>query len=179
MFSNLRQGSPFYVLKKGDVPSIGIGSVVSISSPKAKYNTQSFSAHNMMEMVVDVTVKLGDETLNLEQLPSNMSIVNFGPQGMVVSESKEAMVAEVESMKRASEDIIKNIDYHAKTVEECDKMLKVLNPQYAKEVERDEEMSLLKAEVGEIRNSLSNMEGMLSKVLTGVNVNNKKRNEND
>lgn len=180
MFSNLRQGSPFYVLKKGETPSIGIGSVVSVSAPKAKYNTQSFSPQNMMEMVVDVTVKMDDETLNLEQLPSNQSIVNFGQQGMVVSESKEAMVAEVESMKRMSEDILSKIDFHAKTVEECDKMLKVLNPQYAKEVARDEEMSVLKAEVGEIKSSLSNMEELLVKVLNVGNTNiNKKKNESD
>lgn len=99
---------------------------------------------------------------------------------MVVSESKEAMVAEVESMKRISEDILSKIDYHAKTVEECDKMLKVLNPQYAKEVARDEEMSVLKAEVGEIKTSLSNMEGLLVKMLNDNNANtNKKRHESD
>lgn len=178
MFSNLRQGSPFYVLRKGETPSISIGSVVSVSAPKTKYNTQSFTPQNMMEMVVDVTVKLDDETLNLEQLPSSQSIVNFGQQGMVVSESKEAMVAEVESMKRMSEDVLNKIDYHEKTVAECDKMLKILNPQYAKEVERDEEMSVLKAEVGEIRTSISNMEGLLAKMLNNAN-NNKRRNEDN
>lgn len=176
MFSNLRQGSPFYVLRKGETPSISIGNVVSVSAPKAKYNTQSFTPQNMMEMVVDVTVKLEDETLNLEQLPSSQSIVNFGQQGMVVSESKEAMVAEVESMKRMSEDVLTRIDYHERTVAECDKMLKMLNPQYAKEVERDEEMSVLKAEVGEIRTSISNMEGLLAKMLNNAN-NNRRKNE--
>lgn len=151
-----------------------------MSAPKAKYNTQSFTPQNMMEMVVDVTVRVEDETLNLEQLPSNQSIVNFGQHGMVVSESKEAMVAEVESMKRMSEDVLNKIDYHEKTVAECDKMLKMLNPQYAKEVERDEEMSVLKAEVGEIRTSISNMEGLLAKMLNDSNANtNKKRHESD
>lgn len=164
------------MLRKGETPSISIGSVVSVSAPKAKYNTQSFTPQNMMEMVVDVTVRVEDETLNLEQLPSNQSIVNFGQQGMVVSESKEAMVAEVESMMRMSEDVLNKIDYHEKTVAECDKMLKMLNPQYAKEVERDEEMSVLKAEVGEIRTSISNMEGLLAKMLNNAN-NNKRRNE--
>jgi hypothetical protein len=154
--------------------------VVSVSAPKAKYNTQSFTPQNMMEMVVDVTVRVEDETLNLEQLPSSQSIVNFGSQGMVVSESKEAMVAEVESMKRMSEDVLNKIDCHERTVAECDKMLKVLNPQYAKEVERDEEMSVLKAEVGEIRTSISHMEGLLAKMLNDSNANtNKKRNESD
>lgn len=72
------------------------------------------------------------------------------------------------------------MDYHAKTVEECDKMLKVLNPQYAKEMARDEEMSVLKAEVGEIKSSLSNMEELLVKVLNVGNTNiNKKKNESD
>jgi hypothetical protein len=58
-----------------------------------------------------------------------------------------------------------------------DKMMKVLNPQFAKEVERDEEMNTLKPEVGEIRQSLSNMEGMLTKMIN--NVKNSKHNEND
>lgn len=174
MFSNLRVGSPFYILKKGENIKLDVGNVVNVGTARAKYNTNS---HNMMEMVVDVTVKVGDESLNFEQLPCNLSIADFGQTGVVVSESRDAMMSEVESMRRRSEEVIKSVGYHEKVIVESDKMMKVLNPLFAKEVERDEEMNTLKAEVGEIRQSLSNMEGMLTKMIN--NVKNSKHNEND
>ena len=44
-----------------------------------------------METVVDVSVKVGEETMEFKQLPAALSIANFGSSGVVVSESREAM----------------------------------------------------------------------------------------
>lgn len=166
MFSGLRQGSLFYILEKGEDLNLKIGQVESVSNPQPKYNqympTQSFA---QPETTVDVKVKIGDETLDFKQLPSNLSIANFGQNGVVVSESKEAMSAEVESMLRTSRGILESIPYHEKVIQSCDVMLRELNPVFAKEKAQEEKIGMLENRMGSIEGTLNDMMGMLSKAL--------------
>lgn len=166
MFSGLRQNSLFYILEKGDTVSLKIGQVVSVSNPQPKYNQyQPLQPYAQPETTVDIKVKIGDETLDFKQLPSNLSIVNFGQNGMVVSESKEAMCAEVEAMLRNSNSILDSIPYHKKVITSCDEMLRQLNPQFAKEKEQEEKIGVLEQKMGGIENTLSQMMGMLSEAV--------------
>lgn len=166
MFSGLRQNSLFYILEKGDTVSLKIGQVVSVSNPQPKYNQyQPLQPYAQPETTVDIKVKIGDETLDFKQLPSNLSIVNFGQNGMVVSESKEAMCAEVEAMLRNSNSILDSIPYHKKVITSCDEMLRQLNPQFAKEKEQEEKIGVLEQKMGGIESTLSQMMGMLSEAV--------------
>ena len=166
MFSGLRQNSLFYILEKGDTVSLKIGQVVSVSNPQPKYNQyQPLQPYAQPETTVDIKVKIGDETLDFKQLPSNLSIANFGQNGMVVSESKEAMCAEVEAMLRNSNSILDSIPYHKKVITSCDEMLRQLNPQFAKEKEQEEKIGVLEQKMGGIENTLSQMMGMLSEAV--------------
>jgi hypothetical protein len=166
MFSGLRQNSLFYILEKGEAVTLKIGQVVSVSNPQPKYNQyQPLQPYNQPETTVDVKVKIGDDTMDFKQLPSNLSIVNFGQNGMVVSESKEAMSAEVEAMLRNSNSILDSIPCHKKVITCCDEMLRQLNPQFAKEKEQEEKIGVLEQKMGGIENTLSQMMGMLSKAV--------------
>lgn len=166
MFQGLRQSSLFYILDKGEDLNLKVGQVVSVSNPQPKYNqytpTQPFA---QPETTVDVKVKVGEDTLDFKQLPSTLSIANFGNNNVVVSESKEAMSAEVESMLRTSRGVIESIPFHEKVVEKCDVILRELNPQFAKEKEQEEKIGALEEKMGGIENTLNNMMGMLSKAL--------------
>ena len=165
MFSGLRQNSLFYILEKGDTVSLKIGQVLSVSNPQPKYNQfPTMQPYSQPDTTVDVKVKVGDDVIDFKQLPSNLSIANFGQNGMVVSESKEAMSAEVEAMLRNSNSIIDSIPYHKKILTCCDDMLRQLNPQFAKEKEQEEKIGGLEQKIGGIENTLSQMMGMLSEV---------------
>lgn len=177
MFQGLRQNSLFYILEKGEELNLKIGNVVSVSNPQPKYNQYNPSqAFAQPETTVDVKVKVGEETMDFKQLPSNMSIANFGQNGVVVSESKEAMSAEVESMVRTSRGILDSVPYHEKVLKSCDVMLRELNPQFAKEKEQEEKISALEEKMGSIEGTLDEMMGMLSKAL---NRNTSKSNKED
>ena len=162
MFQNLRQGSLFYVLDKDEEPKLKIGQVISVSQPTPKYNT-SFPAPTGFEMVVDVSVKVDSETMDFKGLPSNLSIANFGARGMVVSESKEAMSAEVESMLKTSQQAIDSIPYHQKVLASCDDILRELNPQFAKEKEQEEKIGALENKIVGMESSLSEIRDLLLK----------------
>lgn len=166
MFSGLRQNSLFYILEKGDTVTLKVGQVVSVSNPQPKYNQYTpMQPYSQPETTVDVKVKVGDDVLDFQKLPSHLSIVNFGQNGMVVSESKEAMSAEVEAMLRNSNSILDSIPYHKKVITCCDEMLRQLNPQFAKEKEQEEKIGVLEQKMGGIENTLSQMMGMLSKAV--------------
>lgn len=166
MFSALRQGSSFFILDKTNVPKLKIGSVVSVSQPMPKYNNTYVPGHNYTETVVDVVVKVNEEELKFEKLPSNLSIANFGQTGIVVSESKEAMNGEVESMLRNSKNIIESVPYHKDVLIACDEMMKELNPQLAKEKEQEQKIAMLENRMGGMESTLQDIHKLLNSALS-------------
>lgn len=91
------------------------------------------------------------------------SIADSGKDGVIVSDSKEVMNNEVESMLQSSQSILNRIDYHKKVVENCNQILRVLNPRLAKEKERDEDISNLKSKIGGLENKMDKILTILSK----------------
>ena len=169
MFQGLRPNSIFYVLDKGENPSLKIGQVVSVSNPQPKFPTYNPGQFNPqpMDTTVDVVVKLPNEQMEFKQLPSNMQIANS--ENLVVSESREAMDAEVEAMYRNSKEIVESEPYHKKVMEECAKMRAVLNPQIAKDRQQEEDINNLKSEVSGMKGTLTDIKSMLSVALEKVN----------
>lgn len=164
MFQSLRQNSLFYVLEKNDDIKLKVGQVVNVSNPQPKYSQfQTSMPYNQQEMVVDVKVKLGDETVEFKQLPATLSISDNN--SVVVSESKEAMSAEVEAMLRTSKNILDSVPYHEKTMAKCDIILRELNPQFAKEKEQEEKIGALEERMGNIDDKLNKMFDLLSDTL--------------
>lgn len=166
MFSGLRTNSLFYILEKGEKPVLKVGQVSSVSNPSPKYGqyptTPMFG--QQMETVVDVSVKIGDETMEFKQLPSNLSIANLG-QNVVVSENKDAMNAEVEAMLRNSRGILESVSYHESVIASCDSILRELNPQLAKEKAQEEKIVGLEDQMGKLSVALSSIQEMLAQAL--------------
>jgi hypothetical protein len=161
MFSGIRQGNLFYILEKGEDLNLKIGQVISVSNPQPKYNQfNTTNAFSQPEMVVDVKVKVGEESLDFKQLNANMNIANSG--NVVVSDSKEAMSAEVESLLRNSKQIIESVPYHERVVASCDVMLRELNPAFAKEKEQEEKIGALEQRMGHIDGKLEKVLELLS-----------------
>ena len=163
MFQGLRTNSLFYVLDKGENPSLQIGQVVSVSNPKTKYPTfNNGFTPQPMETVVDVKVKINDEEVDFKQLPANGQIAN--DKNLVVSDNKEAMSAEVDAMLRQSKAILESVDYHERVVKSCGGMLLQLSPQIAKEKGQAEKISKLEGKVSGMEGKLDRMMGLLEQV---------------
>ena len=116
MFQGLRPNSIFYVLDKSGEPVLKIGQVESVSNPQPKFPTYQPGQIGMqgMETTVDIKVKMQDGEAEFKQLPSNAQIANSGT--LVVSESREAMLSEVEALLKMSRDVLASKDYHEKVV---------------------------------------------------------------
>ena len=103
-----------------------------------------------------------------------MNIANSG--NVVVSDSKEAMSAEVESLLRNSKQIIESVPYHERVVSSCDVMLRELNPAFAKEKEQEEKIGALEQRMGHIDGKLEKVLELLSDTV-GISKSKKSKEE--
>lgn len=166
MFQNVRQNSPFYILDKGDEKSLLVGSVESVSNPTPRYNTSyPIQPYGGADMVVDIVVRIGDEKREYKQLPANLTIANFGSAGIVVSDDRQAMCAEIEAWVRASHNHIDSVPYHQDVIDKGEKMLLLLNPQLAKEKAQEDRINALEGQMNGMSENITKMMGMMSDVL--------------
>lgn len=157
MFSALRPGSTVYLLDKSEEPNVKIGYVENVSQPRPMYKTYNpaVSFGTNMQTVVDITVKINNEKKDVIGIPSNATIHSYGDY--VISETREAMISEVDAMLQHSKDIISSIDQHKQIIASCESILKDLNPVYAKEQERD-------SAIEDLTNQVNNMQGVLNRL---------------
>lgn len=163
MFSTARQ---LYIFEKGENPSLKMGSVELVSQPMPKYQT-TYPYSGQMEMTVDIKAKVGDEPLEFKQLPSNQSVFAYG--NVIVTDSKEAMNAELERAGRESQSVLDSVPIHKQMVAKCNQFIMDLNPQFAKDKKQEERITGMEKRMGGIETSLKGIEGMLSSLLSTKN----------
>lgn len=161
MFGGLRQGSLLYVLDKSSTgATMRVAEVESVGNPQPRYGMPMGQFANPNDMVVDIRIKNDGQSVELKQLATNLSIANSG--SMVVSDSKEAMGAEVEALIRTSRQALESVPYHEKMLTDCDVILRELNPQFAKEKEREEKIEALEGKMDSIEGTLGKIQAMLT-----------------
>lgn len=163
MFSGLRQGSTLYILDKSAEPKVVTGYVQKISAPHPMYKTfnPAVSFGTNMQTVVDIVVKIDNEEKEFVGVPSINTIHSYGDY--VLCENKEGMISEVDAMMQNSKNILASIDQHKTNIDACEKILKELNPVYAKEQERDEAIESLTKQMNNMQGMLTRLEAMLAK----------------
>lgn len=156
MFQSARPNSQIFILHKNNTPIVEIGKVTNQPIPRAKYQLPT-AFGQPQEMVVDLVVKIDDKTLNYNNLPANLDIADSSSNGesIVISDSREAMSAEVINLKQKSEDIINSKELNEQLVIEYDKILAYLNPEFAEKREQKQEIDLLKQQMAEMSKSIS------------------------
>ena len=161
MFQNLRENSTIYILHKEGTPFIETGSVVRVSAPMPKFPVpQTFG--QPQEMTVDVVVRVNGSDITLQKLPASGDVANAAMGGNVtIASSRDAMNAEVTAMKQKSADILASIDYHRGIIEGCDKLLLQLNPEFAEKQRQQEEISLLKTQMGDLARNMNALMEMM------------------
>lgn len=170
---SLGVGNPFYVLRKGERPLLEVGVVKSKSQPRAKFATQT---PNVMmglqpQQVVDVIATINGKDETFSDIPINVEIAQRGND--TFSGSREAMLQAVDAMLQTSKKAIEQVPYHKGVIAESEKMLEVLNPQYAenkqnarviqalqeKQKVQEEQMKELKAQNSEMLAILRSLNG--------------------
>lgn len=102
------------------------------------------------EMVVDICVNVNGQDVNYQKLPASVDIADFGTGGVVIADNREAMNAEVLSLKNKSVETVNSIDRHKSIIKACDEILAGLNPEYAERKQQQTEINDLKSQVSEL-----------------------------
>lgn len=161
MFQNVRPNNQLYILNKVGEVSLSVANVLSVSNPMPRYatnyGTQPFSA----EMVVDIVVQMADGSKQeLKSLSATQSIADTG-SGIVVSDDRQAMMAEIEALMAASKKAIEAVPYHEGVINKCTEILAALNPQLAKDAEADRRMDAMEDRLGKLADSVERLVGIL------------------
>lgn len=164
MFSALRQGAVIYILDKSKEPTIKTGYIENVTIPRPMYKTYNPAASfgTNMQTVVDITAKVNDEKIIFECVPSTLTIHSNGDT--VISESREAMISEVDAMLQNSKNIVDSVDRHKQNITACENILKELNPVYARESERDSAIDELTNKVNGMQDEFGSIKETLSKI---------------
>ena len=157
-FSTLRPGSPIYILNKEGVPTVEIGTVVSVSNPVPQFGLPQ-------TMTVDLMIKVGDKTGPFPKVPAHAEVDEYKNNGVptqyVLATNKEAMNAEVNSLRQQAIGIINSVDHNREVVEACDEMLKRLNPEYAEKQRQDAEFAELKSQFEKQQSQMAELIALL------------------
>lgn len=157
MFSALSQGSSIYLLDKTSSPKYYVGEVIGVSQPKINYN------FGQPQNTVDLKVKVNEDFQEFNNLPSINSLITYNNGKLVISETKQGIQQEVESLLNNSKQILDNIDSYKANVTECEKILKQLNPQFAKDKERDERLLNLENRFDGVESKLDKIFDLIKK----------------
>lgn len=162
MFSALNQGSIIYILDKTERPKFKVGEIVSISQPKVDYNsTGQFGQYQTT--TVDIKVNIDGNTYEYNSIPSSYSIITYNNGKITLSETKQGLQSEVESILQNSKQIVDKINVYKQNITDCENILKELNPQFAKDKERDERLNSLEERFGGVEDRLDKIINLINK----------------
>lgn len=181
MFQGLRENGTIYILDKTNiVPKLSVGIIEKMSDVYSRYGTPTMPMMSQpMDGVIDFTLRIGNDTAELKKIPANQSVCSpEGQPNIVVSDNREAILAEVAIIRRQRQEVVDAYEPSVKALAACEEMELILNPQLAKEQQREEEINNLKEKIGGIESSLGNIEAML-RALNSGNAKNKRSNESN
>ena len=84
---------------------------------------------------------------------------------IVISDNKEDMIREFETLVSVSQQHIDNIEYDKLVVESKDSILSILNPQFAKEKEQEVRFTSLESRVGGVEKGINDIKSLLVEAL--------------
>lgn len=147
MFSALTQGSLIYLLEKTPEPKFKIGEVIGVSQPRINYSLNS-------QATIDLKAKIDDTIQEFYSIPAINTLISYNNGQLIISETKQGIQNEVEGILQNSQQILDNIDTYKKNVDECETILKQLNPQFARDKERDDRLVNLESRFSGVESKL-------------------------
>ena len=146
MFSALNQGSLGYILDKTDGVKFKIGEIVGTTVPQFAVDGSG--------MVMKLSIKINGNVAEYNNVPSAATIVSYNNGKFIIAETKQSIQSEVESTLHNANYIIEHIEDYKSQITKCEDVIKELNPQYAKDKARDEEIANIKSEVAGMKTNI-------------------------
>lgn len=165
MLSNLRPGVPVFALYKNEL-RFSVGKVAQISNqyPPQPNFQQPFNP-SMTTPLVDLTIEFDGKTETYPRIPVSSSVAEFPDRGVIISETRDGIVNEINVIRGASQTALDQIENHRRVISTCDQLLLDLNPQLKKEQEQSTKIERLEKQLSGMSEQIAALSGMLSKAI--------------
>lgn len=161
MFSNLGKGSVLYGLDtKGDM-QVFTAPVESVSMPRAKNFNPTFG--QMPELVVDIVATVNGERREFRQLPHSNTIADFGPDSIVLADSKESLINHIRNFRQQDQAVVDSYPLRKERIPKWDRVLSEIDPASASDTA-----------VKELGSKVSSMESQMAEILSLLKAGNNK-----
>lgn len=160
MFSALGQGSFVYIVDKTDGLKYKTGEIISTSSNNL-FNGTFGSSNFTPNGKINLKIRVDNNVIDYPEAPLNGSVASYNNGNILVCETKQNAITEIERILREAKHILENRTSYEKQVNECEAVLKDINPVFAKDKEFDDR-------INNLNTRFSNMEDKLDKVLSAV-----------
>ena len=165
MLSNLRPGTPVFVVFKNG-PRVATAKVAQLSSQyPPQFNFQMPQNTANMSPMFDLTLELDGKTELFQRIPINTAIAEFPEKGLIVSETKDGVVNEINAIMGTATSEIEKMPYYEQTVANCKQILLDINPELKREQEQAAEIATLKEQLAGMSDQIAALTGMISKSL--------------
>ena len=151
MFSNLVQGNILYGLDTREDFKMFESPITKTSAPYPSYIKNN--GVQIPCMVVDISATVNGENREFKQVPSNISIADFGSIGFILADSKDSLKVHVNSMVATKKQLISNIELEKRLYEQYSNIADELNGVTASKQE-NEEIKALRSELAEYKEML-------------------------
>lgn len=164
MFGNLKAGATLYILSKSENPTFMMGKLLQDPQlrPEMPQNTQQFMMNPLqVRQVVDISVKVGDDTKNFTGINPSLSVVNTGVNGYILADDKVAFLNEVDAFGMEAQTELNRTAYNQRAVAVCNQTKLDLNPEARKAAERDSEMAEMRKKMDAMYGTITELTQML------------------
>lgn len=166
MFQSLRPGSRVFLLEKkmGQTPSLKTGQVESVSQPQYKtINNTGYGGipSPSLETVVNLRVRFDDGPMDYNQIPANSTVADF-KNGFVLIDNTQDVILEIDNLMEVSRQALASRQYHESVLQWGPHVKSQLNPNIAKEEERDRKIDNLNQQISMLTNSVSQLVSLWS-----------------
>lgn len=157
MFSDLKKGFQVHTLDTNEVPKYAIGKVVAVSEPR--YMPPSPGNYAPMQgRVVDLTVEVDGETKTYT-VPESQNVAKA--MGITLSTGIEAVMNELNAIKRNSQEVLDSVGFNKKKIEVCDQIMEDINPAFKQTREQDKKIAGIESQVRELTGSFDELKRLI------------------
>lgn len=155
MLGTLRTGAPLFVFDKSK-QIVSIAEIVSVTPQPAQFG-MAYTPNGMMPQrpTVNIRARLNGTEVNFNRLVADASSAEDQSGGVVICESKDAMVSEITAFRANSARALEQVPMHQQIVSNCDNLLLQFDSSRQREMEQSKEIAGLRNEISELKELLS------------------------
>lgn len=166
MFQALSQGAIISLFYKNE-PRVVDGRVISVNTHMPTYNPNQPMAM-LNGPVTDITVQVGNDTIPFAGLPANGVVANFPDKGLFISDDRNIVNREMESMATALEQDLEQVPAKQKMLASLRDMIQQSHPEKQFQVKQAQEIEILKTQFAMMNGKFDQMVELLSAKLGDI-----------